>query len=662
MASEEKLRIINIVQLSSEHKEEIIKDLLRIQRECGITDVAFMMPLHPEGYSPTQAKAKYLRDLFIEMRKPLENTGLCVGILIQSTLGHAATEAGFKRRVNAKGVTAISLCPLDPEFQDYIKDAVAIVAATKPAFMLVDDDFRLARHGSPGCFCELHMASLEKAVGRAFDRENLLAALEGKSTEAVALKKTWNTVRLESLLVVARKIREAINSADPGIPCGFCICDDGGMELDFAHAIEKTLAGGNPKFVRVHNSWYMSQDPRDLLSRLYWTSAQIQTMKDIPEILAESDTYPHNRYCTPAKALNAQIIFSLAHGCTGLKLWISRLYGFEPESGKAYREMLKANIGLYRTLRNLIPHVKWQGPTTPFCSEISELPASGNQIRSDNWSCSVLGRMGIPCRTGSNAESDVFMLTGGEIAKFSDDELKNFLSKSVMLDGSAAEALTARGLASLAGVKADSPKNWKADLEFLNDDIINGKSRKREFVIAALSPGLAFRLKPDEGAKIRILSTIRSWPFWSSAERKDIGPGLVLFENQLGGRIATFACKAGFTPFLHETRREQLLGVLGWLNRIPLPVTIDSDIDIYAMHGTIDSQAGGGELLCVFDLNMDSLEEIKLRFGGKAPSSIEVLCGDGGWKTLKWKENTNSSITVKIRLESVTPLVFRAQR
>ena len=439
MKSETTLRIINVAPLFLEHKDEVTQDLLRIQKDCGVTDIAFMMPLHPEESHPTQAKARHLSALFGAMRDSLEGSGLRIGILIQSTMGHGVvTDAKFQRTV------------------------------------------------------------------------------------------------------------------------------------------------------------------------------------------------------------------------------ISRMLGYEPGSGDAYREMLSANIGSYRTLRNLIPHVKWQGPTVPFCSEISERPARNNPVINDNWSVSVMGHLGIPCHTGSSAGSELFMLTGGEIPTFSDDELKSFLSKGVLLDGSAAEALTARGLASLTGVEADSPNDWKADLEMVNDDDINGKACNREFIIAALAPGLAFRLKPVEGAKVRILSTLCSQSYYSNPEKNEVGPGLVLFENSLGGRVATFACKTGFTAFLHETRREQLLGVLGWLNRIPLAVTVESDIDIYAMHGTL--KIDDSDLLCLFNLNLDSLPDIKLRFGGKLPASIQALKADGNWATLKWNEAADSLATVDTPLESVTPLILRIVR
>ncbi len=663
MESAVKLRIINIAPLFAAHKAEISCDLLQLQRECGVTDVAFMLPLVPEEPNPTMAKPERLRDLFLEMRSPLLNSGLRVGILIQSTLGHGTfSSARFTRIVNAKGMTTSSMCPLDSDLQDYIGKAVATVAATKPDFLILDDDFRLANSGAPGCFCKLHMTALEEVTGRKFDRESLLDALDAGMPETDQLKRMWEKVRLESLLVLARKIRVGIDSANTGLPCGYGICDAGGMELQFAHAIEAAISGGNPQFVRVNNAWYQGNDGKGLLSRLYWSSAQMETMKDMPEILAESDTYPHNRYCTPAKALDAQIVFSLAIGCTGLKLWITRLFGFEPESGAAYRQMLKRKIGAYRELRRLVGQVKWNGPTVPLCYEIAGIPAAGSPERNENWSCAVLGHMGIPCRIGYNSESSVFMLAGTETERFSEDELKKFLSKSVLLDGAAAANLCRRGLSDFIGLSAESTKNWRANVETVNGDAINGKACNREIVISALISGEAFRLVPLAGTNVRILSRVAYIPFYLSPDKMDMGPGLVLFGNSLGGRVATFASVLGFTPFMNETRREQLFSVLGWLNRKPLPLVVDSDVDVFAMHGAIASGAGGGELLVMFNLNMDSLDCLTLRLGGAEPSEILMLKYDGTWGSCVWRKAEGSSVVIETRVDSVAPIILKIMR
>ncbi len=114
-----RFRIINITPLFTEHKTEIVADLRQLEAECGVTDVAFMLPLNPEGHVPTLAKAEYLRGRFLEMREGVKASGstLKVGILLQSLLGHGTfTESRFQRIVTADGSTNHRMCPLDKDF------------------------------------------------------------------------------------------------------------------------------------------------------------------------------------------------------------------------------------------------------------------------------------------------------------------------------------------------------------------------------------------------------------------------------------------------------------------------------------------------------------------------------------------------------------------
>ena len=653
-------RIINISPLLINHKAELAEDLGRLHRDCGVTDVAFMLPLSPEEAEPTMAKAQHLRDLFLEMRAPLHGSGLQVGILLQSLIGHGTpTATKFQRIVAPDGTANNSVCPLDPGFRSYVHQAVALVAGAKPEFLLVDDDFRLF-HGAYGCFCPLHLASFNKASGGQFTRATLMKALAGEDAASRQIGTAWDEVLLSSLTGLAQVVRDAIDSSDPGAACGFCGCAE-----NYAAPIARVLAGRQPPFVRIHNAWYMGNDARALLERVSWMAAQMEMFKGIPEILSESDTYPHNRYCTSARALNGQIILSLLYGTTGAKLWVTRTGEYEPDSGLAYRDMLRHNAKRYDALKRLYPSVSWDEPATPLPGQpVSPWnPAVYNKQRTANWMANVVGHMGIPCRVAPSAQADakVLMLTGPEVAFFTDDELKSFLSRGLLLDGPAAEQLGKRGLAELLGIEAESPAGWQVNFERLNDHPINGKAAGAKINIAALMRGSAVRLSVRSPG-VEALSTLYRIPWYLSPEEQALGPGLTLFENKVGGRVAVFAAAMGFTPFMDEKRREQLASVLGWLNRAPLPVVVVSDVDIYARHGVITSEQGGGELVCLFNMNMDPLSELRLRVGGSRVRKIQRLEGDGTWRKLDWHTDTGSELVVRTALETMEPLILRLQR
>ncbi len=647
-----KFRIMNITPLLIQQKDEIIKDILRLRDECGITDIAFILPLHPEEEIPTNAKAEHLRDLFIEMREPLKESGLGIGILIQSVIGHGGfTAAKFTRSINANGVSGHNMCPLDQDFQSYIDKAVSTVAATMPDFLLVDDDFRLSNNGAAGCFCELHLKALENETGRKFDRESLLLSLKSDKH----IQKTWDKILSDSLTQFATLIRKAIDKVSPELPCGLCLCHGGGTELYYDIKAAKILAGKKPPFVRIGNAWYLDQDPRGLLGRLYWTSAQMEALKDFPEILSESDTYPQNRYCTTAKALDAQMTFSLLHGVSGAKLWVTRTRYFEADSGEAYRHKLKLNRGKYAELRSLAANVDWRGPAVPIPE--AGVPSWISGIWNNNWLCSTLGHMGIPGIIGNARKSNIVMLTGAETELLSDEEIKSFLAKAVLLDGEAALNLVKRGFKEFIGTDVDLPENWRADLERFNKNPINGLAVNGISMLSGLMAGSAVRLQALNEAETVILSDLYSSPWYICPVEEKKSPGVLLFENAIGGRIAVCAAKLSFLPFMNESRREQLIGILSWLNRSPFPAIAASDIDIYAMYGNISDKAGGGKLLALFNLSLDSLEKTTLRLA-EIPKEISCMKEDGNWELLNWHQE-NQKIILDKRLESVTPLILR---
>jgi len=624
-------RIINIAPLLAENKAAITEDLLRLHRDCGVTDVAFMLSLSPTAAEPTTAEAQRLRDQFLEMREHLRGSGLKIGILIQSTIGHGySTDTKFERIMAMDGTAKNCFCPLGSDFKKYILQAVATVVGTRPDFLLMDDDFRIS-HGDFDCFCPLHVAAFNQAVNGKYTRESLVQMLRREDAESRRLGRLWEEVRLASLAGLAREIRGVIDSVDPDLPCGLC----NGGEIHFTVPLAKIFAGRQPPLVRIHNSWYMENDARGLLGRLYWTAASMEAFKGVPELLSESDTYHQNRYYTPAHALNGQITLSLLYGTTGAKLWITRMGEYEPGSGLAYREMLRRNIKRYGELKRLYPSVSWDEPATPLPGQPVSLwnPPDINRQRSvKNWATEVCGHLGIPCRVaaGDRADAKTIMLAGPEVAFFTDAELKSFLSRNLLLDGPAGEQLCKRGFAELLGIEA---------------------SRRGEHVILSV-----------RNPRVQTLSKLNRSPSDLSPVKEMTESRLTLFENERGGRVAVFAADIGFGAFLNETRREQLINVLGWLNRAPLPVVVVSDVDIYVRHGVIAPEAGGGELLCVFNMNMDALPELRLRVGSPGIKEISCLEGDGTWRKLNWHPATGSELIVQTPLETMEPLILRLHR
>ncbi len=113
------------------------------------------------------------------------------------------------------GSLAYQMCPFDPAFQQYIREAIGHLASLRPAFIMIDDDFRLLT-GRNGCFCPLHLAETGRRLGRSLSRTELIALL---SDETVA--RLYDNVLLDSLLQLAGVIRDAMDRRTRLCPAAF---------------------------------------------------------------------------------------------------------------------------------------------------------------------------------------------------------------------------------------------------------------------------------------------------------------------------------------------------------------------------------------------------------------------------------------------------------
>ena len=247
------LQTFHVMPLLPGREAELAADAEILLRTGVCTDIACMLTLVPEG-APPEDKAKILGDHFSAFRDCFQSDQSRVGILAQATIGHGwipDEPAPYQKIIRPDGSPAYQMCPLDSAFQDYIRAAFRHLAALKPAFFMVDDDFRLLC-GRNGCYCPLHLAEIGRRQGRLFTRESLLETLRTDPATARA----YDDLLLNSLMRVAVIIRDAMDATDPAIPGSFCTCSG---DVRHAGSLSRILAGtGNPRVVRINNARYLS--------------------------------------------------------------------------------------------------------------------------------------------------------------------------------------------------------------------------------------------------------------------------------------------------------------------------------------------------------------------------------------------------------------------
>ena len=668
--SEKRMRTIHVITLLPGHLAEQAEDVLNLQKEVGISDVCIFVNLYPEK-PPFDDKIDRFCELFLDMKKRLSGSGLRMGALIQPVFGtgdhgQLANCPGFRHMVSMDGHETMRICPMDSKFQDYVYSNMSKMTKAGPDFFVIEDSFRFWTGGRNqiGCFCKEHMKLFNETTGYHLTREDLARSLELQDPDNRKIGALWEKTLSNSLVELSKIVRQGIDAVNANVPCGLNLSLS---EIAYAKPIALALAGNTQPFVRTQSSYYLENGFKFFPRVMYQNALQAGYLKnDVSDILAEADTFPQHRYSESALTLKAQITASLLNGCNGLFLWISRRTTFEPECGLAYREMLEKNRGFFQKLNNLTPHVTWIGPSSPFPSApvSSYNPITTNKsIISQTWAGDYLGRLGIPCCFGGF--SNIAMLAGDEVDFFSDNELKDFLKRGLLLDGSAAEKFCQRGLSEYLGVTANSETIRASYEQFVDNPALSGESAGRK--ICFWNGSFHTRKITIHDDQVQVLSLLMAEPLYTRQDAEKVALGSTFFKNSLGGRVIIFASSLvgdipfgdGSFNFIDGARKKQLVNILKLLDASTVPIVINSDLDIYAKCGSIAPECGGGMLLCVFNLNPDASPELRLQVAKDNISEINSLSESGEWKKTAWKRNANSELIVKLPVEMMKPLILR---
>lgn len=622
-------------------ERELAADAETLLNDGICTDIAAMMTLVPEG-DPPEDKARVLGDRFTAFRRVFKGDPSHLGILAQATIGHGwmpDEPSKYQNIVRPDGTPAYQMCPLDLAFQDYLRSAFRHLGMLRPAFFMIDDDFRMLT-GRNGCFCPLHLAEIGRRLGQVLTREELLDVLRTDTTAAHA----YDELLLDSLMRLAGVIRDAIDATDPSIPGSFCACYG---DIRHAGPLARRLAGaGNPQIVRVNNARYLTPEMRTFPIRMYHGAAQIAGLDSDTTILAETDPCPHNRYSTGAHLMHAHYTGSILEGCHGAKHWLTRTHAFQPASGAAYRSILTQYRGFYQTLFQAVQestpadYVAAALPSVPVFNPAPDYGDNGGSCKT--WSA-VMGVLGLPCNYARMPDMPV-MMTGEDAGLFTDEDLRLLLKNGLLLDGLAAEVFGRRGFADAIGVRAESWTGPAVSAEQWGRILLQGDLRYS-------------RLEPLS-ARTHIHSTLLHRKSGVSDAFSELGPAVTLFENAAGGRVVAMAASCGSgnsltasgRSFYDEDRKRELVELLAFVCGKPVAFHYPGDAEVYLK---LRRFADKRYLVAICNLGHDPLEVIPL----SSPYAItrsEMLTFEG-----TWQEIACSKGCLQTPLLPAEPKVFR---
>jgi len=610
-----------------------LRALLR-QHRATIEEVCFFTSFTCSvlPFATLRERAERLKAILPEFKA----LGLRTGINHLATFGHLdenlanSLDEPWQRITDLNGTVAKgSYCPIDLRFQEFTRRCYQALAEANPDFIWIDDDVRMLWHPPVefSCFCDLCLARFGEETGAPWTRERAARVIHPEGAEASReTRAQWVEHNRRIFNEVFALIRGAVDTVNPDLILGYMPTNQlyEGMDYPGWSAI---LAGPRRRPVkwRPGGGFYTDSHPLDLLRKAHHMG---RTAAAIPagdtDIQYEHENFPYQKLKKSETIFVAETAAALAAGCTGVAL---NLMGIAPDpfdeylpyfdrirDAKPFFDRLAAVVGR-RPAEGIWPAYA-AGKT--WAAGRSALTA-GND---DPLSClQELAEIGLPPAYGK-AGARIHLLSGNAIHAFTRAEIEEMLSQAAMIDGPALRNLQDLGLADLAGFEIAGTRDHDT-IERFTDDPLNGthagwwRDCRPSFWRTE-----AFILKPLD-APARPLAELIDFNGASS------GPVMGVFENRLGGRVATLGYYP-WTSLQNLAKTAQMKSVCRWLSRDTLSAYVGSfhKIALWCRRGDQDQMH-----IALLNASLDSVTGVRLHV--RDTRQFHLVRLDGGEELVK---------------------------
>jgi hypothetical protein len=658
------------VTFTPEHHRQEEKALWQVIRQAQIDEVMFFVP-HAEERSTglgTDAENASMARLLAPVFRRLRKAGIAPSINIWWTVAFSEfaglrrdqrSQFAFRWAVSTDGRTSVAAaCPACPAWRAQIGKMYQAYAALKPARIWIDDDVRMTLRAdmhSP-CFCDACLEEMTRRSGRTFTRPELLAAILADPPNPV--RDAWLDYQRDLERDIVAGLAQAVHAVSPETAMGLM---HSGFEIHAAEGRrwpELVAALGAPRpMCRPGVGPYMDATAPSFAGGLSGMRLEQAAYPAGTEIAPEIENYPHTPFTKSGAFVRAdlelaqlcgipEMTFSIYRfgGRLDLELrredvWSERLRAFKP------RLQAIADLGIMRDQMRGVG-LCWHEQT---CRHVRGVAQESKPIflyRERPWD-QTLPLLGVATSYGAG---DITAFAGEQLAALTDAELRACFSRGVLLDARAAEALLRRGKGAWAGIAGRLP-DVAASMETIADARFGGLAGDN---INLRWCGQAWQFNWQRGA--RAVSQLRGY------DGEVRGHGVTVFENRLGGRVIVFPFDSqvrsvvglgiAFPPmaspsFLNRPRQAQLLDLLEWVGKKPLPLVVPESPTVYPLL----VEQPGRLIVGVANLLADPIASLAIRV--RAPSfpirRVRVLDTAGRWKTCRATIGKPSKGAITIR-------------
>lgn len=623
-----------------ENPEDIGRQLIDLVRTAKIDEIMFFY------FAEDQNDGHDTLDriqLWIDRSRPYRRMLADEGVLISLNPWHSIlhNDRGRSLKPGQNWQTLVDpggepctacVCPLDPNWQAYFAKTLAMYAAEDFRIIWIDDDIRFHNHGEMewgGCFCPLHVAEFNRRAGVEATRQQILEKCLAPG-EPHPWRDQWLDMWDDTQLELITQWRDVVETR--GRRLGLMTSC---MEM---HAAEgrrwpkwwRALSSGDqPPAVRPH-FWGYDDMPAGALSMSIAMLDQNRSVQPDPvDNGPEVECAPYGRWNKSFRQIHAQMALGIVLGATHLNVSLFDPMGNRPDDEPQRGGFLKRSRATMDWLAELFDtSLGSVGIGLPWSQQMGRTirtsrGASWNELVCplDGWA-SWLGAAGQAI--SRRPSTHVNALYGSAVWALDDDDLRRYLSCGLLLDATAACILIERGFGSLIGL--NNPRHGRmltqCDVPYSIEHCVDAAFALREGAqISINKPRMAPHILQAELADgARAVSEIRG------PTQNTIGHGLVVYNNDLGGRVAVYPWDASNGVFMTAQRAGQFAKLMNWLDPANTRGHVESDAWVVPQFLTDGKQWRG----VIWSSSHDDVDQLDVRLpaGMPRPTSVVHVAAD----------------------------------
>ena len=658
---------------------QTIAETLEFCRRTDIAEVIWKVDVHSfnHGFTPLDRLQEYIP--WLEEARRQSHKDILFSINPWISRGHMdagrypeGPPPGFRWHVRPDGTEAPErACPLSPGWREWLLQAYALYATTKPNKLWVEDDFRIFAGSTNdiGCYCEAHLEAFAERVGERMSRQELVSRITRPGVPD-PVRAQWFDFQGQIMVQICRQLEQAVHHESPETRLG--LMNSWSTDGRWWHDAILALAGPHRPLARPSLGPYTDSRTTEFISdRSTDHRKEVACLPAHSEICPELENWPHSAFSKSTRMTRMQLAFSQVLGYRGITMNLFDFVGSPIDTDSRLEQMLIEVKPMLDGIAIIDQNGgQPRGVTIPFPARYADHAHleegqgfQGFAFDGDGWDLPLQGS-GIPIVF--NSEAEVCAVTGQSLRTLSKSDIERLLHNGLLLDGSAASVLQKLGYRAQLGVEVVSKiGHRKAQIDAERDVCFGDRAHNDPAYMT-----LDFITNPHPGQlyPLQLSDRTNAVSYYVNPNHQAVMPGMTLFENDFGGRVAVYPfdlSKGIGVGFMNWQRKCQLQSVVRWLGRDQVTL----EVNCGAWMVPIRRDYPDYSIVALLNFENDEWQEVAFSLnwpGGARNICIERLTNSGNLKKIQPTVLEDRGTNVFMRLASSVPaldfVVFRIRK